>query len=89
MAGQNWVKLIEMFNYISKSVPRNMRANESNFESLAAILGINLITYTNAFSSSKTMIYDTDTVHNNTDRQLSIVLTVNKCYYSKHYVQVS
>jgi len=28
-------------------------------------------------------IYDADIIHNNTDKQLLIVLTTNKCYYSK------
>jgi len=58
MVGQNRAKLLETFYYISKSVPRNAQANECNFEKilLAAIPGIDLITYTNTFSSSEMMI---------------------------------
>jgi len=54
-AGQNQAKLLEMFIYISKIVPQNAQANESNLRKfcLVAILGINLIAYTNAFSSSE------------------------------------
>jgi len=35
MAGQNWAKLFEMFNYIPNIVPWSTRVNESNFEKIA------------------------------------------------------
>ena len=34
MTGQNRTKLCEMFIYISKIVPRDSQANESNFEKI-------------------------------------------------------
>jgi len=34
MAGQNWSKLLETFNYTSKSVPQKAQANECNFEKI-------------------------------------------------------
>ena len=34
-AGHNQAKLLHMFNYISKIVPRSTRVNESNFEKIS------------------------------------------------------
>jgi len=48
MAGQNGAKPLETFNNILKSIPRNTRANESNFEKILLdgyTAGINLTYY--------------------------------------------
>jgi len=62
-AGQNRSKLLETFNYTSKSVPQNARANECNLEKIRLfggyiywVINLTYYAYKNAFSSGETII---------------------------------
>jgi len=69
MAGQNGAKLLETFNLISKSIPRNAWANEFNLILIDGYTtGINLTYYNNKRFQQQwdyDLIYDADTVYNN------------------------